>query len=217
MAVAVAEVAAAAVVLVAVAVEVAAVASFDPASWAPRPDRGGLTPEEPRASWRCCPPSRFGGMGSLRAAAWQPLTQEGPSKRVFLLLNPVKSQGSRRGPLLLTDAARGSRLRLYSFHSQGKHLSFVRSFVLSFCFSERHPLTLHLKPRSLKKLRANPGKFPPTSQSPNGCARGLKCCWGRLAPRAPQSRQVAALATPWLWPLPGHQNGGHRARSDTEE
>lgn len=74
---------AAAVEAAAAAVEAAAVASFDQASWAPRPDRGGLTPEEPRASWRCCPPSRFGGTGSLRAAAWQPVTREGPQQKGF--------------------------------------------------------------------------------------------------------------------------------------
>lgn len=67
---------------------------------------------------------------------------------------PVKM--SRPGPLFLTAPGKKSQLCLYRVSIGKGNTSLVLSFLLSFCFSKRHPLTLHLKLRSLKTAQSKP-------------------------------------------------------------
>ena len=77
-----------------------------------------------------------------------------------------------KGQTPVSDCSReGSRFSLYRVsRTKGN-----TSLSFSFGFSKRHPLTLHLTLRSLKKLRANPpGSFRPqlydeSFQNPNRC------------------------------------------------
>lgn len=142
-------------------VVVVAVASFARAFLAQRTDRGRLTLEKPRESWHCCPPRKSGGTGNSRAAAWQPVPRASPQPRVFLLLNPGESRVSRTGLLFRTAREKGAGSLFIEF-PEPRETPLFCSFFPPFCFSKRHPLALHLKLRSLKKLRANPGQFPPT-------------------------------------------------------